>query len=65
MKRSLEMPVADGHTDVRTDERERIYRTTVGSAGGPKKVIYFSHHHRSLLTKRILFERNSIAMQKY
>ena len=32
MKRSLEIPVADG----RADGRHRIYRTPVGSAGGPK-----------------------------
>ena len=35
MKRSLEMPVADGCTD----GRDRIYRTPVGSAGGPKRVM--------------------------
>ena len=35
MKRSLEMPVADG----RTDGRDQIYRTPVGFAGGPKIVL--------------------------
>ena len=35
MKRSLEMSVADGRTDV----RGRIYRTPVGSAAGPKIVL--------------------------
>ena len=38
MKRSLEMPVADRRTDGRTDGRDRIYKTPVGSAGGPKTI---------------------------
>ena len=43
MKRSLEMPVADRRTDRRTDvgtyEQDRLYRTPVGSAGGPKNIV--------------------------
>ena len=39
MKRSLEMPVADGRMYVRTDRRDQIYRTPVGSAGRPKIVL--------------------------
>ena len=40
MKRSLEMPVADGHTeDVQTYGRDQIYRTPISSAGGPKIVL--------------------------
>ena len=35
MKRSLEKPVADG----RTYWWDQIYRTPVGSAGGPKIVL--------------------------
>ena len=34
------MPVADRHADGRTYGRDRIYRTPVGSAGGPKIRIY-------------------------
>ena len=37
MKRSLDMPTAKERMDRLTYRRDRIYRTPVGSAGGPKK----------------------------
>ena len=40
MKRSLEMPVADGHTDRRTYGRDQIYRIPVGSVGGLKNILW-------------------------